>query len=325
VTISTTAPVTIENSRIKNMTVADGNPKLVYTSIDGADVTITNCRFYGGCARAVYCEGGASGFGIKNLTVRNCTISRTSGITIVYGQTTGTFLITKNAFTDIQDNGLLTPGWSNNEAGNMVQLRETSATCTMSWNQVINTYNDSWPEDIISLFKAKNVTVSDNYLQHQSTPGNAYNTSSQGSITVDGDAAAPYPENIDVLRNQIVDCVNGGYITGYATDVLFSENRIIQDGKLPDGVTQMGNGYSGMAIISGATACHMHDNVIGYVNRDNARTDWDDNLYAPEGRTAEIALNTTLGDPVTQAMEQAEWTTWQTKVVSNAITVGSSL
>lgn len=314
VRVSTTDPVTITGS----VTNLAGGPLILSDWPLAVNVTIDNVKAYGGTGRFLELEG------FKSVVVRNCTIEKTSGICLIHGVAGSSVLITRNKHRNIQDGGYLAGTGGN--PGNFVQLREVqNATVAITWNEIVNEYNVSWPEDLVSIYKSANVTLADNYFQHQSTPGNAYNTSSQSTITLDGDGSGPYVHDVQVLRNQIVDCVNGGYITGTARDCLFSGNRVIQDGKLPDGVTRMGNGYSAMSIQSGAMSCHMHGNVLGYVGRDGGRTDWDANLYAPEGRAAEIALNTTLVGPITLAMEQAEWTSWLAKLDANGVTVGTSV
>lgn len=309
VTITTTAAVTIRDSWIRNTSTGD---LIKGTNFQIRDLTLERTFCYGGTGRVFDAEG------CQQITVRNCTIDRTSGIKIAATLAGSTILVTRNKQRNIQGPaGYLSAFFKVAEVQN--------ATIEVSWNEIINEYNASHPEDIISLFKSANATVHNNYIQHNSTPGNAYNTSSQGTITVDyPDGVGPVPHDITINDNQMVDTVNAVLIPDSAYNVMVRDNRLIQDGKLPDGVTQMGNGYSGWAILAGVGAnCHMHNNVTGFVNRDGIRYDWHDVLAAPEGRTAEIANNTTLPDPITAAMEADEWQTWLTKLSANGISVGA--
>ena len=153
-------------------------------------------------------------------------------------------------------------------------------------------------------------------LRHQSMPGNAYNTSTQGGITLDyPDGVGPLPHHNEIWNNQLVDTVNGIHIPDRAHDNFIHDNRVIQDGKLPDG-TQMGNGWSCMSQLPGAGSGNVwRGNVVGYVNRDGQRVDW-----WPMSQ-AQIDQNTTLPNPVTRQMELDEWTRWQAKLAANGIAV----
>lgn len=308
ITIATTQPVVIEDSWIRNLDTGD---LIKGSNFQIRNLTLRGCRLYGGTGRVYDAEG------VEHMRVENCTIDKTTGMNhaAVFGSAP-TIVCTKNRARNIQGvSGYLSA---------FFKVREVqTATVEVSWNEVINEYNLSHPEDIISLFKSANCDVHDNYIEHNSTPGNAYNTSSQGTITCDyPDGAGPVCHDIHIHDNQMVDTVNAVLIPSQSFNILVERNRCIQDGKLPDG-TQMGNGWSGWAILNGTTNCHMHSNVTGYVNRDGVRYDWDDNLAAPEGRAAEIALNTTLPDPITRQMEQAEWDRWQAKLAASGVTIGA--
>lgn len=310
ITIATSQPVVIEDSWIRNLSTGD---LIKGENFQIRNLTLRGCRLYGGTGRVYDAEG------VERMLVENCTIDKTTGMN--HAPTGGavppvSIVCTKNRARNIQGvSGYLSA---------FFKVREIqTGTVEVSWNEVVNEYNLSHPEDIISLFKSANCDVHDNYIEHNSTPGNAYNTSSQGTITCDyPDGTGPVCHDIHIHDNQMVDTVNAVLIPSQSFNILVERNRLIQDGKLPDG-TQMGNGYSGWAILGPVTNCHMHENVTGYVNRDGVRYDWHDVLAAPEGRAAEIAQNTTLADPITRQMELNEWTSWQAKLAANNITVGA--
>jgi hypothetical protein len=295
-----------------------GGPLIDALPGGAVQVTVEHVSAYGGGS---YQTSGRffQAYDFKSVTIRNSTIENTRGIELTYGVAGSSVLVTRNKHRNIQGNGASPPG-------NFVQLREVqTATVEVSWNEVTNEYGKSHPEDIISVFKSANARVHDNYLQHNSTPGNAYNTSSQGTITLDyPDGVGPAPHDNEIWNNQMVDTVNGVHVPNSAYNNFIHHNRLIQDGLLPDGVTRMGNGYSGMSILAGAGPNNrMHDNVVGYVNRDGARMDWWPMDGAAEGAAAAIAMNTTLPGPITREMELNEWTLWQQKLAANGITLGA--
>src|SRR5262249_19644653 len=130
----------------------------------------------------------------QSVTIRNCSIENTMGIEVDRGLAGSSVLITRNRQHNIQGNGT-------NPVGNFVQFRTVkTSTIDVSWNEIVNDYNHSDPEDIISLFNTDHARIHDNMLWGQSTPGNAYNTSSQGGITAEGTAT-----DNEIWNNQIVD------------------------------------------------------------------------------------------------------------------------
>lgn len=324
IVVATTQPVTI-TGRVRNLTGQGG--ALIDCIPGGAvDVTVENLHAYGKLMvpnnespqRFLWTENHHS------LVVRNCTIEYTGGIEVNGGQASGSVLITRNRHLNIQ--GYVDNAQGILQVGNFVQFRQcTSGTIEVSWNEVLNEYGKSWPEDIISLYHTSGAWVHDNYLQHQSTPGNAPKTSSQGGITVDASDGVPAIFDSLVERNQVVD---GFAITlwpgpGGSNNRLL-DNRIVADRYLPNGDVK-GNGWgAGVFIQTGGSNNHAHGNVVGYVSDDGSRVPLASQLLgAAEGGAAEAANNTSLPDPITAATEQAEWTLWQQKLMANGITVGA--
>lgn len=308
VTINTDEPVTLSNFRVRNF---DGGDLIKGVNWRIPDLTLERGLAYGSTGRLFDAEG------CRRISVSNCTIEGTSGMKMAHVEAGCQILVTRNKQRNIQ-------GAPNYLSAFFKVAEVQTATVEVCWNEIINEYDLSHPEDIISLFKSAHCKVHDNYIQHNSTPGNAYNTSSQGTITLDyPDNVGPLVHHNEVYDNQLVDTVNGVLIPAKAHDNFVHHNRVIQDGKLPNG-QQMGNGYSCMSILATAGPNnHMHDNVVGFVNRDGQRMDWWPMDGAPEGAAAEIAKNVTLPNPITAAMEAAEWTLWQQKLAANGVTVGA--
>jgi chitodextrinase len=315
VTIATTQPVTIVNSTVTNRA---GGTLIDAVGGGAVQVTIDHVFAYGG---DTYQTSGRlfQAYDFKSVTIRNTTIENTRGIELTYGVTGSSVLITRNRHKNIQGGPNASP------VGNFVQLRHVrNATIDISWNEIVNQYNKSNPEDIISIYHSANAKVHDNMLWHQSTPGNPYNQSSQGGITIDCSDAGPTCDNNEIARNQVIDGMGiVTYVTQGGSNNVITENRIVQDGYLDGSTTRVGNGYSGFAILAGGSNNHAHGNVVGYINRDGVRMDWDRLDGAAEGQAAEAQNNSYLPDAVTSAKEQAEMTLWQQKLAANGVSVGA--
>ena len=310
ITIATTQPVTIANSIVKNLS---GGPLINAVPGGPVQVVVQNTFAYGGSS---YQTSGrflqSSNF--KSVTIRNCTIENTRGIELELGAAGSSVLITRNKHHNIQGNGM-TP------VGNFVQFRSVqNSTVEVSWNQVINEYNKSNPEDLVSLYQSANANVHDNYFFGQSTPGNAYATSSQNGITIESGTQAGSASNNTISNNQLIAGEAIGMFSG--NNNVFQGNRIVRSGFLTDGATLNRNGYEGIWISTNGTNNHAHGNVVGFVNRDGARSD---GRFpgAPEGDTGEWANNTHMPSPISLSVEQNEWTLWQQKLAANGISVGA--
>jgi hypothetical protein len=308
--IQTTSPVTISNASLTNLS----GGTFINAEVGGAvDLTLDHVKARGGTTLATtgrFLEARS----FKHIRVHNCTMENTLGIDLVWGLAGSIVSILRNRCINIQGDGHSSPH------GNFVQVREIqqAGTFEIAWNEVLNEYNKSGAEDIISIFKSAYAKVHDNYLQHGSTRGNAYNTSSQGTITMDyPDGIGPKPHHNEIVNNQMVDTVNGVHVPAQAHDNLIRGNRLIQDGKLPNG-EQMGNGWSGYSMLPTAgTGNRWEQNVSGFVNRDGDRLDW-----SPMPQSV-IDQQTTLPSPITRQMELDEWTRWQAKLAAAGVTVGA--
>ena len=295
VLFQTTEPVILESFRVRNLTGA----RIMRSDWPLAvDLTLRHGWGYGGAGRFLELEGH------KRFVMENCTLDKTSGVRLNLDAPSSVTRLLRNRHLNIQHD-------AGSAFGNFVQCNWIrNGVLEVAWNEILNEYDLSHPEDIMSFINSAGGHVHDNYLRHNSTPGNAYNTSSQGTITLEQGT-----RGFVVESNQMVDTVNGVYFGPEEVDNIARHNRLIQDGKLPNG-TRMGNGYSGFSNHNGARN-QMRENVAGYVNRDGQRLD-----YWPMD-TSEIALNTTLPDPITKATEDAEWPLWQQKLAANGVTIGA--
>jgi hypothetical protein len=293
----------IENSAVTNL--AGG----VLIEAQGAvNVTVRRVRAFGGTGRFFVGEN------FKSVRIENCTIDRTSGIHLVHGVVGSSVVITKNRHRNVQDQP--------DGMGNFIQFAEVqNPTVEVSWNENVNDYNQSNPEDLISIYKSRNLNIHNNYFQGQYSPNNT-SASSQNGITLEiGDGGLPTSGNV-IRNNTLVSTMGGiGMFPGTSNN-LAEGNRVVRSGFLPGTATRIAAGWSGNFIASGSTNNHQHNNFVGFVNRDGNRNDFDF-AGAPEGDAAERATNTSLPNPVTLATEQTEWTLWQAKLGANGITLGA--
>lgn len=299
ITINTSQPVTI-----KGWVQNTANGQCIYTDWSGAQVTIEDLFAYGISGNSAH-RWLHFIAGWKHLIVRNCTIDKSRGMQIENCQTGGTLLITRNRHTNIQGQQA-----GVGPVGNFVQYRDitNAVSAETSWNEIINEPHLSSPEDLISFIASSGLTVADNYFQHQSRD---LNPQSQNGITLEASS------NNQVLRNQVIDGAAIGIWSG--TGNIFHNNRIIQDGRMPDG-SPIHSSYYEPIYISGSNN-HAHGNTIGYING-SQNYSYGSYPGAPEGDAGERANNTYVGPPVTRQMELDEWTFWQNKLTSNGITVG---
>jgi hypothetical protein len=279
---------------------------LIDASYPAADVTLDDVAAIGGNGRFLT----AAGF--RSVDVRNCSIERTRGIELEAPLRGASVVITRNRHHNVQ-------GGDSDPVGNFVQFRVVrNARVDVSWNEVLNEYDASEAGDLVSIYYSSYTRVHDNYFQHQSKRGNAYDTSSQNGITIEGDSRASHNE---IWNNQVVDGMGIGIFGG--NDNFVHDNRVVQDGFLPDGRTRIGNGYEAMWIAPGGRNNRMRRNVVGFVNRNGKRMDG--RLQgAPQGSTAEWRRNRHLPGPVTESSERREWSIWRTKLAIGHIRIGAS-
>lgn len=343
--INTNQPVVIRNCAVTNLLRGTGSWALIEAAWGcGANVTIENVRAEGaplvwsGSSPPVQFSSIGPRFIsfenlVQSLTVRNCTIMNTRGIDVS---------LSSNISMRVEKCRFINPtGGRHGELpwGNAVQVRHVQGTSAnpvvIQWNEILQEPGKAYPEDTISVYHSSYIHVLDNMLKHQSMPGNFYNTSSQGGITLDAsDGGTPVLANNLVQRNQLVD----GYgITTWpntpgSNNNQVLDNRIVADRLMPDGVTNKGNGWGfPIGALAAGTNNHFHGNYINFIDRDGWRgTDYSGSVgdvlylfrFCPEGAAAEAALNTiiTSGTP----NEAAEWTFWQNKLAASGITIGAS-
>ena len=218
-------------------------------------------------------------------------------------------VITRNRHRNIQG-GNYNQGQA---VGNFVQFRDVqNAAIELSWNEITNEYNKSAATDIISIFKTGNVKMHDNYIEHQSEPGNTGGIYSQNTVTVDPGGEPWMNHDNEIWNNQIVDALAIGVFGGDRNSV--HHNRVVQDGYLPDGVTRMGQWSEPFFCASGGSGNSFTSNMAAFVNRDGSYQ---------QGNLSACSASNNQYLPIAQAPEQGERTIWQNKLSASGIQVGA--
>ena len=326
VTVTTTDPVTIRYSVIESLSGAT----LIHEGIYGCQVTVEHTYFVGGLDENT--AGRTMQFtNFQSITVRWCHMQNVRGIELEEYSTTyfdgSTVIIQYNRVDNIK--GFESEDQQTFVVGNFIQFRgcQHMAVCELGWNEIVQEQEQSMATDIFSIYNTHDAHIYDNMMWHWSKPGNSFDTSSSGGITIDASQPGLTCDDNVAERNQVVDGL--GIITyvnfgGDRNDLL--DNRIVADGYLPNGV-KTGNGYDfPLVIIAGGSDNHAHSNYVDYVDRSGSRGDPETALAgAQEGGAAEAANNTIIGGPASDTNHQteiAEWALWESKKTANSIKVG---
>src|SRR5262249_45105651 len=121
----------------------------------------------------------------RSVVIRNCTVENTRGIELNNGVPGSSVLITRNKQHNIQGNGT-------DPVGNFVQFRGLqNSSIETSWNEVINEFGKSQPEDVISIYKSAHARVHDNYLRGGYPLTNANHSSANGITVEVGEGGPP--------------------------------------------------------------------------------------------------------------------------------------
>ncbi|MFC4453751.1 NPCBM/NEW2 domain-containing protein [Deinococcus sonorensis] len=117
------------------------------------------------------------------------------------------------------------------------------ANVDISWNEIINTPGNSYPEENINLYMSSGTAsspmrVHDNYIQGAYNADPATNATYPGGGILLGDGQASDPSlmgHARVYNNQIVSTSNHGLGIAGGVDNQIYNNRVISSGRLPDG------------------------------------------------------------------------------------------
>jgi hypothetical protein len=336
VTIATTQPVTIANSRI----VATGYK--VKNSVYNTNVTVRNSYFYGMNPNVA---GQPTEFAIwlenpQNLIVENNHFKSTPGINIhhMFAPRSGTVKVRYNTVEDID--ARLSNGSGGYQDGRHA-LRQFFQSnhlqnvpgVEVAWNQIINTPGESAVEDNINLYLSRGtptspINIHDNYIDGAWPTMSASATSysdpggytGSGILCADGNAGAdPLGEEPAYARchhNQVLDSLNQGIFTVTGHHIELDHNRVVGD---HDGVNHDAWWGVGMTCDNvhnrPATEFNnnsVHDNSVAVLANGGNRQDY---IIQPECAGSNNTSLPTIS-------EAAEWLLWQDKLASANVTLG---
>lgn len=251
VEIKTTAPVVIENCNIR------GKNDLIKTSVQGAKLTVRNCRGYGlnpGVAgqikgRFVHAVRPAS------LVVEHNFLEGTTGIKVYswqHGAPGETLKIRYNRAENIDGRKSTGSGYSTDKAYGyevraqfaMIHSVHDVPGVNIAWNWVTEVPNQSRVEDTISLFASggnarKPYRVHDNFIDgaFPINPGSGDGRYSGGGIITDGAGVTSktVTQYVDIYRNTVIDSLNYGVKITQGHHNRLSNNLVVRDGVLSDG------------------------------------------------------------------------------------------
>lgn len=343
VKISTTSPVTIINSNIRSK----GNLIENNTSVQNVNITVKNTNGFALNPGT----GNYNGRFLKlsyplNVVCENNYIEGCSFGVYVFrfngdGSAAQTIKIRYNKIKNVDGrksngSGYDTTGWMSN-CGIQLNDVENKANIEIGWNEIINIPYNSSVGDVINMFDSRGTATSylsihDNYVEG-GYRANAKDQNSGLGIIVDGaattaDQASAY---INVYNNQVVNITNAGVGTTIGSYVNLYSNRTVNSGNLPsDGASNLHPGY-GIGVLSyhasageymDGTTITIHDNVSGWMSQKKDGTIFRQDYYTPVGTSTN---NIGITGSITRSTEQAEYTSWQSKVSTNGIKLGVNI
>ena len=347
VTISTTEPVTIENSYIT------GPADLINDPTYGNNLTVKNTI---GIGLNPNVSGKAWGTFVDaqnpvQLTVANCYFENVRFGVYVRGYSgnrngTQTITIVNNRGRNIMgtesngSNGTLA-GESHWQWAHAFQVSNAPNLPNMkiAWNEIINYPQQSLVNENINMYVAGGTSsspaeINDNYIQGAYAYNPAVDSFNGGGIATDGtssDTVSNSASYNNVYNNQIVDTVGVGIQLGSGHNNSAYGNTVISAGLLPNG-TKMPAQNVGLSIYdvygNAANGSYysnsMTGNTVGWMcwasrcAYDGYRND----EYMPNN-TADYGQNTSIAaNPITLVLQAAQYPIWLAKLAANGVVVG---
>jgi hypothetical protein len=352
VTITTTDPVTIVNSRL-------AGPGDLLTQMWNGRVTIQNDCFVGTNPNI---RGTAKGSPIRiqnptDLVVEHSDFVSTGGngisVTEYWGDFTAadTIKVRYNRFFDVDgrySDGA--GGYLANENGFpshavILSLVKGVPGIEIAWNQVINTPGSSQDTDSINLFsssgtKASHLSVHDNYVQGQyaANPTNPDGLNYNGTAIVTDDLPgitdpAAATRFVDISSNQVVSIALAGISISAGNNNAMYDNRVVSSGRLSDGRVISSINAAGVGTnnyLNEPAGVYGNNSAVGNVSgtfRPSASLKRQDFYFgvAPYYAASNTSFLPVSDTRPTTADEASELAAWQLKLSSQRITVGSTL
>jgi hypothetical protein len=345
VTISTTAPVTIENSYVT------GPADLINDPIHSNNLTVKNVIGIGvnpnvtGQTFGVFVDAQNSVL----LDVENCYFENVRYGVFLRGYAgnrngTQTITILNNRGRNILgvesngNNGTLA-GETNWQWAHAIQLDGANGVpgIKIAWNEIVNYPSQSLVNENVSMFDSGGTSSSpaqihDNYVQGGYAYNPAVDSYNGGGFITDGsgsDTAQTASAFNNFYNNQVVDTVNQGIEIGAGHDNAAYNNRIVSAGLLPNG-TKISAQNVGIMLydIYGNIAKgsmynnNVYNNTVGWMCW---RCTWDgyrNDEWFPTNNSYYSTNQSIPANPITLAMQSAEYQTWLAKLSSEGVAVG---
>ncbi len=354
VTISTSQPVTIENSNIQSKGI------LIYSAFVKARVTVRNTRGVAlnpgkPLARYTYPGRFLHLEEFSSAVVDNNEMIGTSGMYFRSYQGKAskneTIRIRKNRVLNIDGRYSTGPDTFSADKARLVQFVQFNdvrglAGVEIAWNEIINQPGKSRPEEVISMYVSSGtadspILIHDNYIQGAYAarpttdpyPGGGLNLGDGSRSKLD--EAAGY---ISAYHNVIVGTSNQGIAVGAGHDIQVYENRILSSGYLPDGRPIKAQNVGIYVWDSAGDRKHgtffnisVWGNLVGWSTplkgRDATNPWWfPDCPEAWPQKNGSVLKgctdNKAVPGRVTQTMEAQEYTLWKARVAARRIKVG---
>ncbi|MBJ6143770.1 T9SS type A sorting domain-containing protein [Hymenobacter sp. BT559] len=305
---------------------------------EGANLTVRNCTGQGltptvdGQARGRFLDT----YRAKSLTIEHNSFTQTSGIVVNRwsgsGQSGQTLTVRYNRVRNID--GRWRNGGSTRSSFLILNTVTRVPGIDISYNEVINTANESLVEDNINLYNSSgtaqsSIRIHDNFVRG-AYPFPATSAKFTGTgLTTDGDAStlAEAAGYIEADNNQFVGTANAAMNIAAGHDIYYHDNRLVTSGYLPNG-QRLNAGWAALGVFnyykqpaSVYFNNRIQNNTIGYVSW-NSNFPYTDRLDLSPGACGPCTGTVHLPNPITTATEDAEATRWQAKLQQAGVTVG---
>jgi hypothetical protein len=345
VTISTTAPVTIENSYVT------GPADLINDPIHSNNLTVKNVIGIGvnpnvsGQTYGVFVDAQNSVL----LDVENCYFENVRYGVFLRGYAgnrngTQTITILNNRGRNIigaesnGNNGTLA-GETNWQWAHAIQLVNAYAVpgIKIAWNEIVNYPTQSLVNENVSMFDSGGTSSSpalihDNFVQGGYAYNPAVDSYNGGGFITDGggsDTVQTASSFNNIYNNEVVGTVNQGVEIGSGHDNAAYNNRVISAGLLPNGTKIPAQNvgimlYDIYGNIPKGTMYNnnVYNNTVGWMCW---RCTWDafrNDEWFPNNNSYYSTNQSIPANPITLAMESAEYQTWLAKLSSDGVAVG---
>jgi hypothetical protein len=352
ITITTTSPVTITNSKLQ------GPGNLIQATSGGANITVKNTQGFAtnpnvkGAVKGIFLY--VSSFTNINMQNNNITGARIGfycGSYVGNKTSANTLVIDNNVFMNMDArpsngiNGYISSGQYNGQAIHLGGITNVPGI-DIGWNEITNTAGQSATGANIELNETSGtpsspINIHNNFISGAFPTLPGMDLYGFGAILVNGasgDTPTTTSSFVNINNNRIVATANYGIAIEAGHDISVNNNRVISSGFLPDGKTFYPMSTYGNA--AGAVNINQYNlpttvffnnsvsnNVLGLIKNDGkgnpVRSDW--NLPGQGGIVSGNADYTPFdnADPTVYA-ENMEYSDWLQSTHLNNMLIGTA-